>query len=629
MINYLKQSLKLLARVKTSLLFGVCLFFAANAALAENPNETSSAINSNTTSQKFVKSFTATNENIFKLDIAENKNEIVFSWDIAPNHYLYKNKINVIDLKNNREITNTINFPKHIVFKDKSLDEEFDVYSNSLTLRLEKYEGLRKIEIKYQGCRKDGFCFAPLTKAYTIANLSSKPIKAIKPVSNTNSASQYTFSLNSIEEMFSNQTTVKISLAFLLLGLLLAFTPCVLPMIPIILSIIVGRTDLTSRFKTIALAFTYVLSMSLTYALVGVAAGALGHNIQITMQNPTVITAISIFIAFLSLYMMDIFKFNLPFNINKLIYKFEKQQGHGSFINAFILGILAALVITPCVTPALAGAITFIAKEGSILNGIIALFFMGLGIGAPLILFAIGGSFLLPKTGNWMAILKKLSGFMLLGLAVWLLDRVIEDKTSIIMWGSYFILFALFLTLITRSAANKIILAFSKILAIAAFIFGAILLTYSLGHQKLFSSFIPDIFKIKSSTIGETHKNRNISNLKWSLAKNGDSLDRLIAKSVSKNQKSFIFYAADWCTSCKLIKNKILTKENVVKILRNQNLIMVDATINSANVKEMFAKFKVYGVPTLIFLDENGNEIENLRLFGDVDENEILKSLKD
>ena len=244
----------------------------------------------------------------------------------------------------------------------------------------------------------------------------------------------------------------------LLFGVLLAFTPCVLPMVPMILSIIVGKNHQISKLYAVSHTLIYVLAMSLIYAASGVLAGLFGHNLQAELQHPIAIAIVSLFLIFLSFEILEILSFKLPISFNLKLYKIEKHQNKGSIVNAIMLGILAALVITPCITPALAGIITFLAEEGSPVKGGIYLFAMGLGIGTPLLAFAIGGSHLLPKTGGWMVTIKKITGFIILALAIWLLERIISMQISMLLWGVFAIFLALHLGLFTpnnNSSSNS------------------------------------------------------------------------------------------------------------------------------------------------------------------------------
>lgn len=464
------------------------------------------------------------NAEAFSLQITEDSESIFFNWILKPEYYLYKDKIKITSL-NNIKLNKYILFPKHSIFFDKNLNKNFKVYANNLKLSVNKSYinefDIKTIKIVYQGCSSDGFCYSPIEKTYhtnkNFNNINKTHQKANElgnnidkelPQENSrieNSSLINNF-YNSIDNILSNQSIIKICIAFFVFGVLLSLSPCVLPMIPIILSIVVGRIDLVSKTRSFVLAISYVTSMAFTYAIIGIVAGVLGYNLQIYMQHPSIIIATSIFIIILACYMFDIIRFNLPININKQVYKLEKKQGHGAIINAITLGAIAALVITPCVTPALVAAITFLANDGSALTGGIALFSMGVGIGAPLILFAIGGSLLIPTTGKWMSTIKHLCGFILLGLAIWLLERVVSEFTITIVYFIFIIIFTIF-ALFNITTKNKVINFISK----------SIIILLSISSMLIIlTKYNSDIFSIEKIWPVNNHylKDKNTENIK-------------------------------------------------------------------------------------------------------------------
>lgn len=572
------------------------------------------------------------NKKKITLNIIENKDNILLNFTIAKGHFLYKNKIKVTSIPDNINISNKIQFPGHIVFTDKMLNEKFNVYANTLNLSIKKSLLNKGLKVEFQGCREDGFCFAPVVKTHNLLNKNlntkhsnSTNNKNIKKATNITPKEGFYFINNNIEyviKALNNDSLAKLAIIFLIFGIILSLTPCVLPMIPIILSIIVGRTDLTSKIKTVLLASTYVTSMALTYAGIGIITGILGYNLQITLQNPAAIIITSIIIILFAFNMMGLYKIKLPFNVNKLIYNVEKKQAHGSFINASILGILAALVITPCVTPALAGAITYLAKEGSPIKGGIALFFMGFGIGVPLILFAIGGSVMLPKTGKWMELLKKITGLFLLALAVWILSRILTTNSITTIWGVYFVIIALFFVCILKNISG-IASLLSKLAIITIFLFGIVLISAGVSNFVIFSKFVPTWLSKKRLENKDNKQGEQLS-LRWSYVGNIIDFDKSIKQASSQGKGTIVFVYANWCTTCHTIKKQVFTDNDVITSLTDKNLIMIDLTTQNKEKNRLIQELRVFGVPTTIIYSKTK---ETHRFLGNISKRNFMDKL--
>lgn len=539
-----------------------------------------------------------TEDQAFNLRVRLIDNQkLEFDWQIAPNHYLYKDQISLINTDNAQLITNsTLPLGKKIT--DPVLGD-YMVYANELLLTIPWHANKKdqNLILRYQGCMQDSFCYLPISKQITIKANGTIDIQATT-LQKFPENSEVNKLASTIKDRFLPITL----LIFFGLGILLSFTPCVLPMIPIIVNMIVGPRAISSR-KAFLLSSSYVLGMAICYAIVGIIAGMLGATLQAWLQQPAILVTLSILLVILALAQFDLIHISLP-HFNTRLHHWGQKQIQGSVVGTFILGALAALIVSPCITPPLIGVLTYISQHGNPFIGGITLFTLGLGMGVPLIVVALLSSIILPKSGAWMNVIKSIAGLALLGLAIWLLQRVIPQYIAVILWGILCIIAAL---RFKSKRAIKVLKPVSLILLI-------------LGTALIMNVFYTKFIAKRATTQAHSLTWKNITTV--------DELEQSLQVAQTKQQFTLLDFSADWCTSCKKIDTTVFTNQTVIAALSNFNLLRVDLTNIQPAHKKLMSFTNVYGPPSILFFDKQGVEIPNKRIVGDINVTEMLSLLQ-
>jgi thiol:disulfide interchange protein DsbD len=389
---------------------------------------------------------------------------------------------------------------------------------------------------------------------------------------------------------------------FLGLGLLLAFTPCVLPMVPILSGIIAGQGKDITTLRAFLLSLTYVLGMALTYTLAGILFAAAGQQVQALLQQAWIIIAVSLLFSVLALAMFGFFTLQLPAFLQTRINSFSRQQKAGTFIGTAIMGALSALVVTTCVAPPLVATLTVIAESGDVYRGGAALFALSMGMGFPLLVIGTSAGRLLPKAGAWMVTIKELFGFMMLGLAIWMLERLLPGGITMVLWALLLLSMAVRLWMLS-TGFKFIVAALSKILAVLLAGYGLITLyaAYQGGTNPLNSV----------ASINGTQQH-----LTFIRVKTIADLDTELANAKATGQYVMFDFYADWCVSCKEMEYYTFTDPAVQEALANTRLLQADVTANDDADQALLQRMGIFGPPTIVFFDSNGEEIEEKRVIG-------------
>lgn len=539
-----------------------------------------------------------TEEQAFSLRVRVVNNQLLeFHWDIAPDHYLYKNQIALINSNNISLIAdNTLPTGKNIT--DHVLGN-YVVYANQLIFTIPWHATAieKNLILRYQGCAKDSFCYLPISKKIIIKDNNEIDVQETNlqkfPEDNPT---------NKLATMIQDRFLPITLLIFFCLGILLSLTPCVLPMIPIIVNLIVGQKTISSR-KAFFLSSSYVLGMSCCYAIAGIIAGMLGATLQAWLQQPIVLIGLSLLLVVLALAQFDLIHLSLP-HFNTRLHHWGQRQLQGSVFGAFILGFLAALIVSPCITPPLIGALTYISQNGNPLIGGLTLFSLGLGMGIPLIFVALLSSIILPKSGPWMNVVKSIAGLALLGLAIWLLQRIIPMYIAVVLWGVLCIIAAI---RFKPKKTTKILKPISLLLCVlgAALIMNAVYIEF-----------------IAQNNVATTQT------IIWKDITTVSELEESLFAAKNKQQFTLLEFYADWCTSCKKIEATVFTNPEVIKNLTNFSLLRVDMTNMNAVQKDLLSSLEVYGPPAILLFDKNGAEIESKRIIGEVSSTELLDLIR-
>ena len=535
----------------------------------------------------------------FSAEKSENQENVIVNWSIAEGYYLYQEKISV---KLNQEENSSFDLPTFSI----SPEDYNDPYFGLMKIFKKPVQAIFKasqpplkaedvVEIVYQGCT-EGFCYPPEVKEIKVADLP------IAQVANTKKTSENSTALSAqpkaeqdrlAESLFNSKYAV---FGFFLLGLGLAFTPCVLPMLPLLSAIVIGQNQRPNMWRAFTLSFVYVQGMALTYTLLGLIVAAIGLPFQVALQHPYVMIGLSIIFVLLALSMFGVFTLQLPSSLQTKLSLLSQQQKAGAFGGVFLMGMIAGLVASPCTSAPLSGALLYVAQSGDLFTGAITLYLLALGMGVPLILITLFGNKILPKSGMWMETVKKLFGFVMLALPVFLISRILPDEWTPRLWAmlgtAFFIWFAF------QMPKNGTGWVFRILFLVAAMISVKPLQTWVWGEVSTPSAV----------------ENKAVSHVEFKKVKSEAELQQVLAE----NNKSLVMLDlyADWCVACKEFEKETFSDPSVQKAFGDMLLLQVDMTKNSEENRALMTKYKVLGLPTILFFNQDGKEIEGSRVSG-------------
>jgi thiol:disulfide interchange protein DsbD len=398
-------------------------------------------------------------------------------------------------------------------------------------------------------------------------------------------------------------------------GLLLAFTPCVFPMIPILSGIIAGA-DNPGAGRGFMLSSAYVLGVALPYTLAGmlVALFGAGMNLQYMLQQPAAIIASTVVFVVLALAMFGLYELQLPAALRNRLNALGDGRSGGSLWGAGLMGAISALVVSPCVTPILAGALVYVAASGDAVTGALSLFSLSMGMGLPLILAGTGGGHLLPKAGGWMEDIKRFFGVMMLGIAIWLLDRIIPDGVTLALYGLLLAVYGIWLGALEPVQEGQSRLKRSLALVLA--LYGAIMVVGAAGGgtDPLQPLNRPDTGSSASATTQAATQGP------WLKLKGAEALQQQLDEARRNGQPVLVDFYADWCVACKVLEEKTLNQADVLAALANANYRLIKADITEINRENqgIMQRYGIIGLPCLIFFDPAGNEIDGSRILGEM-----------
>jgi len=561
-------------------------------------------------------------DEVFFPDVfAVDGNKVEVGFRIVPGFYLYKDKISVRSLNENAK-AGRLDLPKGKIKVDESFGE-MQVYLESIVAPLAIARATPEamdleLEVNYQGCAEGGLCYMPQTRVISVSLPAATTVTSLASVNAPVSEQAR------LAQIITGSSIWVAAGLFFLAGLGLAFTPCVLPMVPILSGIIAGEGDNVTPMRGFALALSYVLGMALVYTGAGIAAAAAGMQLQATFNQPWILTLFAGLFVVLALGMFGAYDLQMPSGFQGKLAGISGNQKSGTTIGAFVMGALSALIVTACVAPALIAALTVMAQTGDMLRSGSALFAMSLGMGAPLLLVGAAQGKFLPKAGPWMVAVKNAFGFMMLGLAIWMLSRILPGNVTMLLWAVLVFMAGVFVggltTLTTESAvAQKL----GKGFGFLAIVYGVLLLLGALsGGSNPMKPLESLSFGNGTMVAEEAHE------LPFQRVKTVDDLDREIAAAASQGKTAFLDFYADWCVSCKEMEAYTFTDRGVQAALANTVWLQADVTDNDAADQALLNRFGVFGPPTIIFFGEDGLQRHGYEVVGYMQADDFAEHLR-
>lgn len=550
---------------------------------------------------------------------ASDKNTVHARWEVLPGHHLYRDKISFKVINPENAQLGEIQLPKGRIVNDEFFgeieiyDQNVDVMIPLLTPDIDELT----IQTQYQGCSNDaGVCYPPLQKE-TVLSLAGLPEQ---------SADSESGSGGLLTEKYFSGSFIGTILAFFIIGLGLSLTPCIFPMIPILSGIVAGQSNLSVN-KAFLLSLVYVTASATAYALIGLVFGFFGENLQSSLQHPIAIGVFAALFVVLAFSMFGFFELQMPNSIQSRLNEISNNQRGGSLLGAAVMGFLSTLIVGPCVAPALAAALTYIADSKDALLGASALFSMGFGMGIILLVVGTLGGHLLPKAGTWMDVIKSLFGIMLLGMAIWMLSRITSTTVTMLLIGILLVSSGIYMGALDRlheesGGWDR----FWKSIGLVLLFFGFTqLVGVVLGSQNIMHPLKGALsFNVAGASMG----NNQQQGLVFRKIKKVSELDEILNQAKQSNQHVMLDFYADWCVDCVRMEKNVFSAPGVVSDLSNVILLKADVTKRDEHDIALEKRFGIVGPPSIIFFDRQGQEIPELRMIGYEDTPTFRKRLQ-
>lgn len=550
---------------------------------------------------------------------AKDARTLELRWQVTPGYYLYRQKFHLTSDDPDVAL-GTADFPQGTIKNDQYLGTS-EIYTQDLDVLVPVTfsDGATKFTLTavYQGCAEAGFCYPPITKTVAL------DMAAAAPLAGAPAAAQPVAEQDQLTALLANGNILWLILSFIGVGILLAFTPCMLPMIPILSGIIVGQGKKLTTHHAFALSLTYVVAMAATYAVVGVIVGLLGSNIQLALQNPWVLSVFSLIFVGLALSMFGLYELQMPSAVQSWLTHHSNAQKSGAFLGVAVMGVLSALICGPCITAPLVAVLVFIGKSGSALRGGVALFALGLGMGIPLLIIGTSAGRLLPKAGGWMNAVKHVFGVVMLGVAIWFMSRILPGPVSLALWAALAICCGVYLGALEHGTKGWHRLW--KGLGIIALLYGIILLV---GAAMGGDDVLKPLARIGMIGVNSSAPTAQVSQLPFKRIKTNADLDREIAAASAAKKPVMLDFSADWCVACKELEHDTYSDAGVQAALSNTVLLQADVTANDADDQALFKRFGIFGPPSVMFFGSDGQELTADRVVGYLAPAEFLKHIE-
>ncbi|ENP0855669.1 protein-disulfide reductase DsbD [Vibrio vulnificus] len=538
----------------------------------------------------------------FPFNFFQQDHRLTLDWQVKDGYYLYQQRLS---FSAENVTLGDIQMEDGQPYRDEFFGD-VNIYTNPLfvNIPMQDWQPGAKVIVQYQGCAKAGFCYPPETRVIDIASFTNGDLAPATTLAQTPRQLETSTTNTSTPQPLTEQDQLASGLAdnwwtpllFLALGVGLAFTPCVLPMYPILTSIVLGSGKLSQR-RALGLSLVYVQGMALTYTLLGLVVASAGLQFQAAMQHPYVLIGLSILFVTLALSMFGVYTLQLPSGVQTWLNNLSNKQQGGSSAGVFAMGAISGLVCSPCTTAPLSGALLYVAQSGDLLTGGVALYALAMGMGIPLILVAVFGNKLLPKAGGWMDRVKTLFGFVLLAAPIFLLERILPEMWSTALWSSLGI------------AAFGWLYHVKNSLEFGGWKQSAVGIIAVLG---LFASAQPAL----NYWFADSTQQAQTSEVSFIKIRNVEELQQQLVLAKQAKKPVMLDFYADWCVACKEFEKYTFHDPAVAAQLKQFVLLQADVTRNQAQDIELLQAQQVLGLPTIDFWDAQGNPVSNARLTG-------------
>lgn len=536
-------------------------------------------------------------EQAFELNVEEQANgDTLLRWDIAPGYYLYQQRLGFDGLP----IEQQPQLPAGIAYSDEFFGDS-EVYRNQLLLRIGALHS-QSFTLSWQGCADAGLCYPPQQRVIGKSSAAG-----------SNAGGSLATDQQLASDLQGSSLPVAMAL-FFGLGLLLAFTPCSLPMLPILSGLVVGSG--ASSQRAVTLASVYIICMALVYAALGVLAALAGSNLQAALQQPWLLMSFASLFVVLSLPMFGFFELQLPAFLRDRLDRAGRQQTGGNLAGAAMLGMLSGLLVGPCMTAPLAGALLYIAQSGDLMQGALTLFALGVGMGIPLLILVTLGNRFLPRPGAWMERIKALFGFGFLAAGLYIVRPAISEAVWMLLCAALMLTIAFALRHTAKAARRHLTLLHSG----AAFI-GSWALALLVGV----AGGATDPLQPLGVYAGSALPANSSESAGFNTLRTSEELDNQLAAASAAGQWVLIDYYADWCVSCKIMEKQVFGRNEVMASLNGVRLLRPDVTQNTQASHDLLSRYAVHGPPTMVWIGPDGEERRSRRITGEVNANEFLQ----
>lgn len=538
-----------------------------------------------------------------RLDDAQT---ISVTYAIADGYYMYRERF---AFTANGATLGEPQIPDGKIKFDETFQKDVETYRKSVTIKIPVQASAPFTLIATsQGCSDKGLCYSPMDSEVRLSPAGGVAQSgASGPVLSGSGNGLPESEMGQIERSLKSGKLMTILSLFFLLGLGLAFTPCVLPMVPILSSIIVGEGTQVKRSRGFILALVYSLGMAIVYTLLGIAAGLIGEGLAAALQNPWVLGTFALLMAVLALSMFDVYQLQMPAAIQTRLTQASEKQSAGKLIGVFVMGALSALIVGPCVAAPLAGALVYISQTRDVLTGGSALFAMAVGMSVPLLLVGLSAGALLPRAGMWMDAVKRFFGVLMLAVALWMVSPVIPVVAQMLGWAALGVGYGAYLLWGAKGGW------FSKAVGLVCVVLGMLqLVGVATGGR--------DALAPLQHLQGERHEKVVFKRVKTTA-----DLDAALQQ--AKGKHVMLDFYADWCVSCIEMEKLTFTDQRVRDHFADMVLLQVDVTANDADDKAMLRRFNLFGPPGIIFFDKAAQEIQGGRVIGFQNADKFTQSL--